>query len=229
MEEENGIGAGYIVLIVVGLVVIIAAVGGLWYMDRQSAPEREAYASLAQCLSEREVKFYGAFWCPNCGSQKALFKGSGKSLPYIECSLPDKTQIEMCEDEGIGNYPTWEFDGNKRCVGTLSPEVLAHLSGCPLPAYGEKVYTIASLREQLIDNGLVENLKRQRHSESDILEFVEEVITDINTYLTENYQTTLEETDKVEYFLAAFADTVHSCEPYGEEDEEGELSEEGVQ
>ena len=222
MEEKEGIGGGYIVLIILGLLVIVVAIAGLWYLDRQAAPEREAYTALAQCLSEQDVIFYGAFWCPNCAAQKALFKDAGKDLPHIECSLPNRAQNELCESREVANYPTWEFNGNKRCVGVLSPEVLAHLSGCPLPAYGETDYTVKSLYKQLILEQMTKNLKKRGYSAEDVGEFIEKTSNDIEAYLTEHYQTTLEGTENVDHFLAAMAEVVNECEPYEKEGDAAE-------
>lgn len=57
------------------------------------------YDNFAKCLSEKDVKFYGAFWCPNCNDQKALFGKSNKYLNYIECSTADRSgQIELCKE-----------------------------------------------------------------------------------------------------------------------------------
>lgn len=221
-------GKQHIVWIVLLIVVIGVAVGGLWHLDQQAAPKRGAYAALTRCLSERGVKFYGAFWCPNCAAQKALFEGSEKKLPHIECSLPDRSRNELCAEADIKDYPTWEFNGNKRCTGVLKPEVLAHLSGCPLPVYDGIVYTVAYLREQLVTKGITENLRKRGYPESDIQESVTEMTDAIDAYLTEYHQTTAEETEDVAHLLAAVAKVVNKCEPYAREEEiveeEGEIT-----
>jgi hypothetical protein len=90
--------------------------------------------SFATCLKDNGTKFYGAFWCPHCQNQKALFGRSAKLLPYIECSTPDgKGQNELCTTAGITGYPTWEFAGGNRENGEVSLERLSELSNCPLP------------------------------------------------------------------------------------------------
>ncbi len=91
------------------------------------------YDSFAQCLTEKDVTFYGAFWCPNCASQKAMFGKSAKLLPYVECSTSDRRgQVPVCVDAGIEAYPTWDFANASRQVGVLSLQQLSRLSGCPL-------------------------------------------------------------------------------------------------
>jgi hypothetical protein len=90
--------------------------------------------SFAMCLKDNGAKFYGAFWCPHCQNQKALFGRSAKLLPYIECSTPDgKGQNELCTDAGITGYPTWEFAGGNRENGEVTLDRLSELSNCPLP------------------------------------------------------------------------------------------------
>lgn len=89
--------------------------------------------NFAQCLAEKEVKMYGAFWCPHCQKQKDLFEESFKYINYIECSTQDgKAQTEECKSAGIDSYPTWEFSDKKRVAGELTLEKLSKISGCEL-------------------------------------------------------------------------------------------------
>jgi hypothetical protein len=90
--------------------------------------------TFATCLTENGAKFYGAFWCPHCQNQKALFGRSAKLLPYVECSTPDgKGQNQLCTDIGIKGYPTWIFKDGTIENGEVSLERLSELSNCPLP------------------------------------------------------------------------------------------------
>ena len=92
------------------------------------------YGTFAKCLTEKDVKFYGAFWCPHCQNQKAMLGDSMQYVDYIECSLPDKSgQTPICEGAGIEAYPTWEFADGKRMEGELTFLQLSQLSGCRLP------------------------------------------------------------------------------------------------
>ncbi len=88
-----------------------------------------------QCLADKQVKFYGAFWCPHCQAQKKIFGKSAKLLPYIECSNSDgKTQTQICIDQKITSYPTWEFPGEpEKQPGELTLAQLAEKTGCVLP------------------------------------------------------------------------------------------------
>ena len=124
---------------------IIYIVGGIlsvglifWISQASSAPGKlDAFAS---CLDEKGVTFYGAFWCPHCASQQALFGKSAKLLPYVECSTPDgQGQLAACRDKNITNYPTWEFPpavgttSMSRITGEVTLAQLTEMSGCPLP------------------------------------------------------------------------------------------------
>lgn len=92
--------------------------------------------TFAQCLGEKGAVFYGAFWCPHCGTQKEMFKNSQK-LPYVECSTPDgKDQLEKCKEKDVKSYPTWDFGDGTRETGVVSMEQLAEKTGCALPAAG---------------------------------------------------------------------------------------------
>ena len=91
------------------------------------------YSAFAKCLTDNNIKMYGAFWCPHCQAQEDMFGDSWKDINYIECSLPDISgQTKICEDAGIKAYPTWEFGNGKRIEGELTFLQLSQLSGCSL-------------------------------------------------------------------------------------------------
>ena len=107
----------------VGLLILF--VGLVFWLIKTSgkAGELDGFAS---CLTENGTLFYGAFWCPNCKNQLALFGRSAKLLPYVECSTPDgKGQLPICTDAGITGYPTWEF-----AWGDVSAETLSSFPPC---------------------------------------------------------------------------------------------------
>ena len=108
------------------LLVLAGVVFGFYKL--QTLPGQ--YDDLAQCITEKEAVFYGAFWCPNCQQQKALFGRSSKYLPYVECSNPDRTQKDICVDAEIEKYPTWTLaDGTAR-TGVITPLELAEMTSC---------------------------------------------------------------------------------------------------
>jgi glutaredoxin len=116
-----------------GLIILIvfAVLGSSLFISAQ--PGR--LDSFAQCLKDRGAVFYGAFWCPHCAAQKALFGRSSVHLPYVECSTPDgQGQLQICVDKEITNYPTWIFADGERLTGEIPLQQLAEKTQCELPA-----------------------------------------------------------------------------------------------
>lgn len=119
-------------LVLGGIVFVIASPG-----------KPSKYDDFARCLADKKtVTFYGAFWCPHCRKQKAMFGKSAKYLPYVECSTPDgKGQVPECTKVGITTYPTWEFatgtsasvTSTFRKVGEIELSELASTTDCKLP------------------------------------------------------------------------------------------------
>ncbi len=98
-------------------------------------PASSPYAEqLARHLASSGVQFYGAYWCPHCRDQKAMFGEAARWLPYIECDPRGAGgQPLRCEAQGIRAYPTWIFPSGQRIEGVLSLEDLARLSQFPPP------------------------------------------------------------------------------------------------
>lgn len=116
------------------LLVVVVLIGGVvWLTQLPDKPgELDTFAS---CVGEQGATFYGAFWCPHCQEQKALFGRSAKLLPYVECSTPDgRSQLPICNDAGIEGYPTWEFADESRISQVISLDDLAEITQCTLPS-----------------------------------------------------------------------------------------------
>ena len=114
----------------ISLLLIATGVVALTYYNSQPSK----YDDFATCVDQSGATFYGAYWCPHCNDQKALFGKSASKLPYTECSLPGgQGQNTMCNQVGITAYPTWEFTEGDRVEGVLSLEELSTRTGCPLP------------------------------------------------------------------------------------------------
>ena len=114
----------------IGGLLFVALV--VWLILAPSKPGK--LDTFASCINDSGAIFYGAFWCPHCQNQKAMFGASAKLLPYVECSTPDgKGQIPLCTEAGITGYPTWEFVGGVRENGEVSLARLSELTNCPLP------------------------------------------------------------------------------------------------
>lgn len=112
-----------VALVFIGLVV--------WLIRTPGKPGK--LDGLATCIKDSGALFYGAFWCPHCQNQKAMFGSSAKLLPYIECSTPNgQGQLEICTSAGVTGYPTWKI-GTTTITGEQEPAKLAELTNCPLP------------------------------------------------------------------------------------------------
>lgn len=135
--------------IIAGALVLMVAVGAILYAisGNTTAPTgasskltQEASSTvaasgpnlaLAQCLKDKGVVFYGAFWCPHCKKQKELFADAVPALPYVECSTPDgNDQTQICKDKGIHSYPTWKFPDGGELTGEQQLATLAASSSC---------------------------------------------------------------------------------------------------
>lgn len=113
------------------LIVIISIPSWLLYNNPKKPGK---YDDFALCLEEVGAKFYGAFWCSNCGEQKRLFGKSQRLLPYIECDERGAdAKPQLCKEMGINAYPTWIFNDTNRLQGVQSLSTLARLTNCQLP------------------------------------------------------------------------------------------------
>lgn len=114
-------------------IIIVVVVGGIFLIANQ-ATKPGPLDSFTQCLKDKGVIFYGAFWCPHCQNQKALFGRSARLLPYVECSTANgQGMLPLCKDKGVEGYPTWVFPDETRESGEVELSVLATRSGCVLP------------------------------------------------------------------------------------------------
>ena len=112
------------------LVLVVAGVG-ISVFAKQGPGQLDEFA---QCVADSGATFYGAFWCPHCQAQKALFGRSARLLPYVECSTPDgQGQLQVCIDKEVQSYPTWDFPNDNRLTGEVPLVQLAAMTGCQLP------------------------------------------------------------------------------------------------
>lgn len=123
-------------LIIGGTVLLALALGAFVILgDRTEPIAPGTYDTFATCLKDSGAIFYGAFWCPHCQKQKALFGTSASKLPYVECSTPDGNgQLQVCIEKEIKNYPTWVFSDGSIQTGELSLQTLSEKTSCALPS-----------------------------------------------------------------------------------------------
>lgn len=113
------------------LVIAVLLIGGLHLhysgvFDAAAGPEDPQLQALAIHLADKGVKFYGAYWCPRCQEQKAMFEASAERLPYVECSSGGRGSAltKACAAEKVKSYPTWII-GERRLTGLQTPRSLA--------------------------------------------------------------------------------------------------------
>ncbi len=114
---------------------IVLAASSMIFLTACGDPLGDKYVSFAKCLTQKNVVMYGAYWCPHCANQKALFGPQGvKELNYIECDPRGKYANQaLCVQKGIRSYPTWIFTDGSISKGELSLTELSSKSTCPLP------------------------------------------------------------------------------------------------
>lgn len=89
---------------------------------------------IAKCLTEKGVKFYGAYWCPHCQDQKKIWGDDMKYINYVECDAKgENAKPEECEKAGVERYPSWYFPGQGIETGVQKPEDLAAKANCAVP------------------------------------------------------------------------------------------------
>ncbi|MGB8010656.1 MAG: hypothetical protein WCF68_03520 [Terriglobales bacterium] len=114
-------------------VLIVAAFGLAFYMGNRMQHKHDGFA---RCLKDRGAKMYGAYWCPHCVEQKEAFGASFEYAPYVECGIKGDPHgvAQVCKDEGIQHYPTWQFPPlGERVERVFTLEELSDRTGCPLP------------------------------------------------------------------------------------------------
>lgn len=114
------------------LILIVVVAGLVWLIRTPGKPGK--LDAFAQCINDSGATYYGAFWCPNCKNQEAMFGRSARLLPRVECSTPDGNgQLQVCKDAEITGYPTWDFPDGTRQTGTIPLANLSEFTGCELP------------------------------------------------------------------------------------------------
>src|SRR5919201_608406 len=66
-------------------VLILAAFATAYYLGLRKRTSR--LDAFAECLTSKQLKMYGAYWCPHCAEQKEMFGDSFQYAPYIECGV----------------------------------------------------------------------------------------------------------------------------------------------
>lgn len=131
-EERSGVGetdprtrefviwGGIVVLLLLG------AYAAGWYH------RNHRYDALARCMASKQVKMYGAYWCPHCADQKEIL-GKASRFVYVECGVPGShAEAEQCTAQGVKLFPTWRLPDGALQPGVFSAEELSDKTGCGL-------------------------------------------------------------------------------------------------
>src|ERR1700690_2628426 len=94
--------------------IIVLAFACVYFFARVRGSTR--YDAFANCLTEKQIKMYGLYWCTHCAEQKEMFGESFKHVTYIECGVKgSRDEDPVCKDAGVKNFPTWQFpDGSRK-------------------------------------------------------------------------------------------------------------------
>jgi hypothetical protein len=115
----------------IAIVIVIAFAAAYYFLWYKRTSRLDAFA---KCLTAKQAKMYGAFWCPHCEEQKEKFGSSFQYAPYIECGIKGSKGIEpVCTQAGIKRFPTWIFADGTRVEGEHDLDFLGQETGCSLP------------------------------------------------------------------------------------------------
>ena len=116
--------------------IVLVALGAAWggYYYYFSNRKVSTLDSFAKCLSSRDARMYGAWWCPHCADQKEMFGFAFQYVNYTECSPEgQRIETEKCKQSGIKHFPTWRFADGSSTEGVLPLSQLSQKTGCKLP------------------------------------------------------------------------------------------------
>jgi hypothetical protein len=111
----------------IGLVLILAY-AAFWYYNNHR------YDNFAKCLTSKQAKMYGLYWCPHCAEQKAMFGKSFQYVNYVECAIKGSRELTgECKAAGVKLFPSWQFAANPPIEGVFPMQELSDKTGCSLP------------------------------------------------------------------------------------------------
>jgi len=136
MKKEDKRALIFRTIILLVIIFIVGAIAAIRLSEERNTPSAAAVSGLAECLTQKGVKIYGAYWCSHCQRQKKLFGDSIDKMPYVECGVQGDpgAQTKECTDAGITGYPTWVFPNGGKQSGEMTLSDLAARSGCPFEA-----------------------------------------------------------------------------------------------
>lgn len=109
-----------------GIVALLAAAYTAgWYH------KNHRYDQFAKCLTSKNAKMYGLYWCPHCLEQKQMFGKSFQYVTYVECAIRGSREMAPeCKAAGAKHFPSWQFNGGPLQEGVLQMDDLGAQAGC---------------------------------------------------------------------------------------------------
>jgi hypothetical protein len=116
-------------LIWIGIVILVAlAYGAFWYHNNHR------YDEFAKCLTAKQAKMYGAYWCSHCADQKEKFGASFRYVNYVECAIKGSNEMAAaCKAAGVQHFPSWKFGDGPLVENVFPMQELGDKTGCSLP------------------------------------------------------------------------------------------------
>jgi hypothetical protein len=116
-------------LIWIGIaVVLILSYAAFWYHNNHR------YDEFAKCLTSKQAKMYGAYWCPHCADQKEEFGASFRYVNYVECAIKGSSAMTpACKAAGVQHFPSWQFGQGPLVEAVFPLQELSDKTGCSLP------------------------------------------------------------------------------------------------
>jgi hypothetical protein len=131
-EEELLKKSGPIWLRAVAALVLVGSPSTLYYFYHQKRVS--TLDGFARCITAKNAKMYGLYWCPHCQDQKEMFGHAFQFVNYVECGIKGgRAETEECKQAGVKNFPTWQFSDGSRLEGAQPLAVLSQKNGCSLP------------------------------------------------------------------------------------------------
>jgi hypothetical protein len=110
------------------IAVIAIAYAAIWYHNNHR------YDAFAKCLSSKQAKMYGLYYCPHCADQKAMFGASFRYVNYVECAIKGTHELTPeCKQANLKLFPSWQFGASEPTPGVYPLEELGDKTGCSLP------------------------------------------------------------------------------------------------
>ncbi len=126
-RESGGKSSSFRIYAGIAILLVGAYYGGWYYKNHK-------YDSFAKCLTAKQTKMYGLYYCPHCIAQKEMFGAAFHNVAYVECATKGSSEeVAQCTAAGVKLFPSWQFGAEPPKEGVLSLETLSEKTGCSLP------------------------------------------------------------------------------------------------